>query len=36
LIGLSILSVIVFIGWVIYMIDQLISIPLNLNQSKRK
>ncbi len=36
LICLSILIVVVFVGWVIYMIDQLISIPLKLSQAKRK
>jgi hypothetical protein len=36
LICLSILAVAVFIGWLIYMIDQLISIPLKLNPNKRK
>lgn len=36
LICLSILIVVVFVGWVIYMIDQLISIPLKLSQVKRK
>ncbi len=36
LICLSILVVVVFVGWVIYMIDHLISIPLKLIQYKRK
>jgi len=27
---------VVFVGWVIYMIDHLISIPLKLSQDKRK
>lgn len=36
LICLSILIVVVFVGWVIFMIDQLISIPLKLSQVKRK
>jgi hypothetical protein len=36
LICLSILIVVAFVGWVIYMIDQLISIPLKLSQAKRK
>jgi hypothetical protein len=27
---------VIFVGWVIYMIDQLISIPLKLSQVKRK
>lgn len=36
LICLSILIAVVFVGWVIHMIDQLISIPLKLSQVKRK
>jgi hypothetical protein len=32
----NILIVVVFVGWVIYMIDKLISIPLKLSQNKRK
>lgn len=36
LISLSILIMVVFVGWVIYMIDHLISIPLKLSQDKRK
>ena len=35
-IALGFFGVVVFVGWVIYMIDQLISIPLSLNQTKRK
>ena len=33
---LSILTIVVFVGWVIYTIDHLVSIPLKLNQDKRK
>jgi hypothetical protein len=36
LICLSILLTVIFVGWVIYMIDHLVSIPLKLNQVKRK
>jgi len=36
LVSLGILVVVIFVGWVIYMIDQLISIPLKLSQLKRK
>jgi preprotein translocase subunit SecE len=36
LVSLGILVVVIFVGWVIYMIDQLISIPLKLSQVKRK
>jgi hypothetical protein len=36
LICLSIIALVMFIGWVIYMIDQLISVPLKTNSIKRK
>jgi hypothetical protein len=36
LICISIIFMVVFIGWVVYMIDLLVSIPLKLNQVKRK
>jgi hypothetical protein len=36
MICISIMVVVIFVGWVIYIIDQLISIPLKLSQDKRK
>jgi hypothetical protein len=36
LICLSIVAVVIFVGWVIYMIDQLVSIPIKINNAKRK
>jgi hypothetical protein len=36
LICLGIMVVVIFVGWLIYIIDQLISIPLNLSTDKRK
>jgi len=36
LICFSILTMVVFVGWVVYMIDHLVSLPFKQNQVKRK
>jgi hypothetical protein len=36
LISIGIMVIVIFVGWVIYMIDQIINVPLKLSHIKRK